>query len=163
MTTTITKADALEMLELAVRERGEQYEYFEEFGGACHYAVDAPSGLKVGCIVGLGLHLKYGLSAMELRDLQGDIFMICGVTGRRSGEEDSFNELGTEDSSSDFAEIILEPDLEDENRLLTLFDLQPTESAIKILKAAQVAQDNRFNWGEAVARAEEVADLLEEA
>lgn len=75
---------ALELLERAVAERGDGYNYRKEFGASCRYELHG----QPACIVGLVAHLD-GISMVTMRTCEGrtaDVVMRAFGFTRRAGD-----------------------------------------------------------------------------
>lgn len=133
MTKIITTSIVLDLLEAAVEERGADYHYHDEFGGAgfngCRYEV----GGKPACIAGVVLE-KLGVPSDTLKKLD------YGATG-----------TGGYTVNSDIARKVLSK---------AGFEFEDNEPA-QVLREAQQFQDAGGSWGFALDRSQILAERLE--
>lgn len=154
-TATIDRPAALRMIREAVAERGASFVYSEHFDDApCQYAIVDNGEIEVACLLGVALNLK-GATAEQLTDI-GDSMPGLG------GWMLDLPEPEVSNVHFEAAFFATAPLLETgESELVPLgFDL--TESATRVLWAAQCLQDSEGTWGECEGLASEVAALLSE-
>lgn len=156
MTITIDLDRALELLDEAVAERGEDYVYPEDI--ACSYWRETCDQIgtlcEPGCLVGLAWN-RAGISADQLAELNG------GSVLTEAGFETPSYEVPTGVNRDRAAHFFATMELSDlgESGLVGLgFDMD--EGAARVLQAAQHWQDIRKTWGEARDFAREVAELI---
>jgi hypothetical protein len=148
MSKTITAETALELLRKARNEKGSDYKYEaieRDSGGTCVYTTpdNEPS-----CIVGHALaYAGVPLSVLHAIDYGG-----ATVTIKNDYDEyERTYELGMDDTPISDAEVL---DWLERN------GYELSSGAVDLFRIAQAAQDAGNTWGEAVHRAQNVANAI---
>lgn len=148
----IDAAAALAGLDAAVEARGADYRYNDYFMD-CEYVVDgAPA-----CVVG-EVFVKAGADIEALHHVAGTVLEISQFYQRDRAEVLRFGVASK--PISEYATDVLLIDSVTKFELKSVCGIELSDSAVRILSAAQAVQDGLGTWGEARDAGYEVARLI---